>query len=255
MTHWAFIRIRRWMAIGLAATVSVAAQAQPTTVFAAASLKNALDEVVRAHAGGAAHKVVVSYAASSALAKQIESGAPADVFISADPGWMDYLEKKSLMDPRTRRNLLKNRLVLIGPADSQATLRIGASFPLAAQLGRGRLAMGDPAAVPAGRYGKAALEYLGVWKEVAARVAPTSDVRAALLLVSRGEAAFGIVYGTDALADKRVRIVDEFPQASHPPIIYPAALTSTARGAGAAEFFTFLGQGQARAIFEKHAFR
>ena len=236
------------------------ASAQNMTVFAAASLKNALDDVVKTYeekAGPnlAVSRVVVSYAASSALAKQIESGAPADLFISADLDWMDYLEKKDLINVRTRQNLLKNRLVMIAPAASKTALKIGPKFALAAALGNDRLAMADPAAVPAGKYGKAALEYLGVWNDVSAKVAPSADVRAAMLLVSRGEAPFGIVYSTDALVDKGVRIVDDFPEGSYPPIIYPVALLASSKSANAGAFLTFLTQSQSRAIFEKYGFR
>ena len=250
-------RILKWtqsVFCALALCLSAAAIAQ-TTVFAAASLKNALDDVVKAYGGASSRKVVVSYAASSALARQIESGAPADMFISADLDWMDYLEKKDLINPRTRQNLLKNRLVLIAPAASKSALKTGPRFGLAQALGNDRIAMADPASVPAGKYGKAALEYLGVWNEVGAKVAPAADVRAAMLLVSRGEAPFGIVYSTDALVDKGVRIVDDFPENSYPPIIYPVALTSTGKAAGAGEFLNFITQGQARAIFEKYGFR
>jgi len=250
-------RIRTWGALcALSLLLPSTALAQNTTVFAAASLKNALDDVVRVYVSKApAHKVVVSYAASSALAKQIESGAPADMFISADLDWMDYLEKKDLINPRTRQNLLKNRLVMIAPATSKTALKIGPKFALARTLGNDRLAMADPASVPAGKYGKAALEFLGVWNEVSARAAPAADVRAAMLLVSRGEAPFGIVYSTDAQVDKGVRIVDDFPENAYPPIIYPVALTSTSKAAAAGEFLKFITQGQARAIFEKYGFR
>mgnify|MGYP001570998222 CR=1 FL=1 len=233
----------------------VLALAQNTTVFAAASLKNALDDVVKAYGESSGQKVVVSYAASPALARQIESGAPADIFISADLDWMNYLEKKSLINVKSRQNLLKNRLVLIAPGSSKAAVIIAPKFPLASALGNGRLAMADPESVPAGKYGKAALEKLGVWGEVSAKVAPAADVRAAMLLVSRGEAPFGIVYSTDAFVDKAVRIVDDFPENSHPPIIYPVALTSTSKAAAAGEFLKFLMQAQVRAIFEKYGFK
>ena len=232
-----------------------AAAIAETTVFAAASLKNALDDVVKAYAEKSAQKVVVSYAASSALAKQIESGAPADVFISADLDWMDYLEKKNLVNPKTRQNLLENRLVLIAPANSKSAIKIGARFQLASTLGNDRIAMGDPDSVPAGKYGKAALEKLGVWNEVSAKVAPAADVRAAMLLVSRGEAPFGIVYSTDAFVDKGVRIVDDFPENSYPPIIYPVALLASSKSFNAGEFLSFLTQAQARGIFEKYGFK
>lgn len=242
-----------------ASLVAAPARAQAAgavTVFAAASLKNALDEVAKGwEAQTPGRKVLLSYAASSALARQIEAGAPADLFISADLDWMEYLKKRDLINPGTRQNLLRNRLVLIAPAGSRVTLKIGPRFPLAGTLGKERLAMGDPASVPAGRYGKAALEFLGVWSEVQARVAPAADVRAALLLVARGEAPLGIVYGTDAAAGKAVRVVDEFPANSHPPIVYSAAMTRSGRGAGAGVLLKYLGEAEARAVFAKHGFR
>ena len=229
------------------------AAAETVTVFAAASLKESLDTAARLYESGSADKIVVSYAASSALAKQIESGAPADLFISADLDWMDYLEQRKLIKPATRKNLLRNRIVLIAPAASRAAVTIAPGFPLAKLLGDGRLAMANPEAVPAGRYGKAALEFLGVWKDVQPRVAAAENVRAALVLVSRGEAPLGIVYKTDAAADPRVRVVAEFPQNSHPPIIYPVAVTAT--GKAAAQLFqSWLGKAAARAVFEKYGF-
>jgi molybdate transport system substrate-binding protein len=230
-----------------------ATAADTVTVFAAASLKDALDESAKAYQAKAGDRIVVSYAASSALAKQIEAGAPADLFISADLDWMDYLEQRRLIRSDTRRNLLRNRLVLIAPADSKASVNIAAGFPLAALLGNGRLAMANPDAVPAGKYGKASLEALGVWKDVRARVASAENVRAALVLVSRGEAPFGIVYRTDAAADPKVRVVGLFPENTHPPIIYPIAMT--AGGKRPAEgFLKWLSQPEAKAIFEKYGF-
>jgi molybdate transport system substrate-binding protein len=225
------------------------------TVFAAASLKNALDDVVKAHESKTKDKVVVSYAASSALARQIEAGAPADIFVSADLDWMDYLEKRSLIQQASRQNLLRNRIVLIAPSDSKSNLKIAPGFPLASALGKERLAMADTNSVPAGKYGKASLEALGVWQDVQSRVAAAENVRAALLLVARGEAPFGIVYSTDAAAEQKVRIVDQFPENTHPPIIYPAALIATSTNSAAASFLASLNQPAARAIFEKHGFK
>jgi molybdate transport system substrate-binding protein len=230
-----------------------AAAADTVTVYAAASLKDALDEIVTAYRARVNDRVVVSYAASSALAKQIEAGAPADLFISADLEWMDYLQQRHLIKPDTRRNLLRNRLVLIAPADSKASVNIAPGFPLGALLGSGRLAMANPDAVPAGRYGKASLEALGVWKAVQAKVASAENVRAALVLVSRGEAPFGIVYRTDAAADPKVRVVGVFPENTHPPIIYPIAVTAAGKSA-ATTFLSWLNQPEARAIFQKHGF-
>src|SRR5215469_12856848 len=170
--------------------------------FAAASLKNALDEAAAAYQAGGGSKSAISYAASSALARQIESGAPADLFISADLDWADYLQKRNLLRPDTRIDLLSNRLVLIAPAASTLSVEIKPGFALASLLGDERLSMADPSAVPAGKYGKAALEKLGVWSTIEGKIAPAEDVRAALTFVSRGEAALGIVYATDAAVDK-----------------------------------------------------
>lgn len=227
--------------------------ADTVTVFAAASLKEALDENAKAYEAKSADKVVISYAASSALAKQIEAGAPADLFISADLDWMDYLEQRSLIKADTRQNLLRNRLVLIAPADSKVSVNINPGFPLAKLLGDGRLAMANPDAVPAGKYGKASLEALGVWKDVQSKVAAAENVRAALVLVSRGEAPLGIVYRTDAAAESKVRAVGLFPENTHPPIIYPIAATAAGKPAAVA-LLKWLSEPQARAIFVKYGF-
>ncbi|HET7200108.1 MAG TPA: molybdate ABC transporter substrate-binding protein [Burkholderiales bacterium] len=240
------------VACALAAFARIAA-ADTLTVFAAASLKDALDENVEAYEVKASDRVAVSYAASSALAKQIEAGAPADLFISADLDWMDYLQQRRLIRPETRRNLLKNRLVLIVPADSTVSVTISPGFPLARLLGSGRLAMANPDTVPAGRYGKASLEALGVWKDVRSKIAAAENVRAALVLVSRGEAPFGIVYKTDAAVDPKVRVIGVFAENSHPPIIYPAALAVSAKPRAEA-LLRWLGESGAQAIFEKHGF-
>src|SRR5436309_3639537 len=200
------------------------AQFPDVVVFAAASLKNALDEANSLFLFENGSGAKVSYGASSALAKQIENGAPADVFISADNDWMDYLAERKLIMSDTREKFLGNKLVLVAPADSKVSLTIGPNFPLEQALGNGRLAIADPAAVPAGKYGKAALEKLGVWNSVTGKLAPAQDVRAALVLVSRGEAPLGIVYQTDAAADKNVKVIATFPEASHPPIVYPMAI-------------------------------
>jgi molybdate transport system substrate-binding protein len=240
------------LALGALAFAEAAA-ADTVTVFAAASLKEALDENAKAYQAKSGDKVVISYAASPALAKQIEAGAPADLFISADLDWMDYLEQRRLIKPDTRRNLLRNRLVLIAPADSKVSVSIAPGFPLAGLLGDGRLAMANPDAVPAGKYGKASLEALGVWKDVRSKVASAENVRAALVLVSRGEAPLGIVYRTDAAADSRVRVVGLFPENTHPPIIYPAVVTVTGKPA-AETFLKWLSRAEAMAIFAKHGF-
>jgi molybdate transport system substrate-binding protein len=240
--------------VATAWSVAARAQERDLLVFGAASLKNALDDADAQYQREAGHKVVVSYGASSALAKQIEGGAPADIFISADLDWMDYVAQHKLIKPDTRFNLLGNKLVLIAPADSTVNLTIGPNFPLAQALGNNRLAMADPAAVPAGKYGKAALEALGVWSSVAAKIAPAQDVRATLLLVSRGEAPLGIVYQTDAAADKGVKIVGAFPEQTHPPIIYPIAVTSASTNPGAAAYIGFLKSPAAKPAFEKQGF-
>ena len=230
------------------------AWAADVTVFAAASLKEALDAQTRHFQAVTGHKVVVSYAGSNALAKQIESGAPADVFITADLEWMDYIEQRKLLAPNSRVELLRNVLVLVAPSASATTLRIGPQFGLAQALGRDKLAMANPASVPAGKYGRNALEALGVWKDVEQRVARADNVRGALALVSRGEAPFGIVYRTDAIADRGVRIVDAFPAGSHAPIVYPAAIVASSTSAAARPLLDYLASPAARVVWERHGF-
>lgn len=222
-------------------------------VFAAASLTNVLHEIGTEYERTSPVQVTMSFDASSNMARQIEAGAPADVFFSADTEWMDYLQSRNLIQAGSRRNVVGNRLVLIAPTASQVKLRIAPHFPLAAALGDGRLATGDPDSVPVGRYARSALSALGVWDEVAARLARAENVRAALIYVARGEAPLGIVYASDALVDKGVRVVDMFPESSHPPIVYPVALTKSAKGE-AAGFVRYLVTPQAHAIFEKYGF-
>jgi len=222
-------------------------------VLAASSLTDALNDIGPAFTAATHQGVKLSYAASSALARQVEAGAPADVFMSADTDWMDYLQTRNLIDIKTRRNVLGNRLVLISPADSTVTIKIAPHFALAKLLGDGRLATGNPDSVPVGKYAKSALTKLGVWSEVQDKIAAADNVRAALALVARGEAPLGIVYRTDALIEKKVRIVADFPASSHEPIVYPAA--ATARDpVGAADFVKFLSSPTARAIFAKYGF-
>lgn len=236
------------------ATAQTSPQDKTITVFAAASLKNALDDVSAAYTKATGVKVVASYAASSALAKQIESGAPADVFVSADLKWMDYLIGKKAIKTDTRVNLLGNKLVLIAPKNSKiGHVTIGQGFDLAKLAGDGRIATGDVKAVPVGRYAKAALENLGAWAAAEPKFAMADNVRAALLLVSRGEAALGIVYETDAKVDPGVKIVGTFPENSHEPVTYPVAATATAKPE-AASYVTFLRTNAAKAIFEKYGF-
>ena len=240
----------------LTAVAPAAAPQRPgadVLVFAAASLQSAIDELAPATMRATGSRVRASYAASSALARQIEYGAPADLFISADLEWMEYVSERRLIEPASRINLLGNRLVLIAPTDRPSALKIAPGFPLAAALGRDRLALADPASVPAGKYARAALIALGVWDSVAAKVAAAENVRAALMLVSRGEAPLGIVYRTDAQIEPRVAVVDTFPETSHPPIVYPAAIVTTA-SSGAATVLDFLKSAEARAVFERHGF-
>jgi molybdate transport system substrate-binding protein len=231
-----------------------AAQQPKLVIFAAASLKDALDEVNTLYQRDKGQETTTSFAASSTLAKQIEAAAPADIFISADLDWVDYLAKKNLIKPETRANLLGNQLVLIAAASSSVKLSIGPNFSLAQALGNGRLAIADPNGVPAGKYGKAALEALGVWPSVADRLAPAENVRATLLLVSRGEAPLGIVYRTDAVADTGVRILDAFPGNTHPPIIYPIAAVAASSNPGNVGYIAFLKSPAFRPLFEKWGF-
>ena len=235
------------------ASAQGAAANGPVIVFAAASLKNALDGVAAAWQKQSGNGAKISYAASSTLVKQMEQDAPAQIFISADLDWMDYAESKGLIKPGTRSNLLGNKLVLIAPKDSPATLDLKAGADLAGTLGGGRLAMGSVDSVPAGKYGKAALEKLGLWNSVSRKLAQAESVRAALLLVSRGEAPLGIVYQTDAASDPAVKIVATFPADSHPPIIYPGALTLKA-GPAAAAFLSYIKSAKAAPFFEAQGF-
>ncbi len=223
-------------------------------IFAAASLKDALDNINDAWAKGGKPKATISYAASSVLAKQIEEAAPADVFISADLDWMDYLAERNLIKPDTRLNLLGNSIVLIAPKDSTLEAKIAPGFDLAALIGDGKIAMGNVDSVPAGKYGKAALESLGVWDSVKAKVAQAENVRAALTLVSRGEAPLGIVYATDAKSDPNVKVLDTFPGNTHPAIIYPAAVLARATSPDAQAFLDYLKSETAAKLFEDQGF-
>ncbi|WP_425487112.1 molybdate ABC transporter substrate-binding protein [Microvirga arsenatis] len=241
-----------WASLALPGGAS--AQARDVVVFAAASLKNALDDAAAVWMRDTGRRVVASYAASNALAKQIEAGAPADIFFSADPDWMDYAASKGLIRPESRISLLGNSLVLIAPKESAMQVELKPGFDLAALLGSQRLAMGHVNAVPAGKYGKAALEHLGAWAGVRDKVAQTENVRAALLLVSRGEAPLGVVYKTDAISDPNVAIVATFPEGSHPPIVYPVALTKDSAHPDAAALLAFLRSDKARPFFEKQGF-
>jgi molybdate transport system substrate-binding protein len=224
-------------------------------VFAAASMKNALDDVDTAYTAKTGVKIAASYAASSTLAKQIEQGAPADVFLSADVDWMDYAAAKRDVNPATRVNLLGNSLVLVAPKASQIDqVAIAQGFDLAKLAGDGKIATGDVSSVPAGKYAKAALEKLGAWQAAAPKFAMAESVRAALTLVARDEAVLGIVYSTDAKVEPGVKIVGTFPPDSHPAIIYPVAATATAKPA-AADYLAFLRSSVAKTIFEKYGFK
>jgi molybdate transport system substrate-binding protein len=233
---------------------SAPAQDQTITVFAAASMKNAVDDINAAFTKATNVKVTASYAASSALMKQIEEGAPADVFASADLEWMDYGSQKKVIKDDTRVNLLGNRLVLIAPKDSKINnVTIAPGFDLAALVGDGRIVTGDVRAVPVGKYAKAALEKLGSWTAAERKFAMADNVRAALTLVARGEAVLGIVYETDAKVEPGVKIVGRFPEDSHPPIVYPVALTTNAKPA-AARYLDFLRSQTAKSVFETYGF-
>lgn len=223
-------------------------------VFAAASLNTALEDINAQWAARTGNRAKISYAASSALAKQIENGAPADIFISADLAWMDYLADRRLIEPATRSNLVGNDLVLVAPKGSGLHLTIEPGFPLASLLGGGRLSMANTDAVPAGKYGKAALQTLGVWDQVKGRVAQAENVRAALVMVSRGETPIGVVYKSDAISDPSVETVGTFPSSTHPAIVYPVSLIGSTASPEARSFLEELRSAQARAIFEKQGF-
>jgi molybdate transport system substrate-binding protein len=229
------------------------ASAADATIYAAASLKDALSEIGDLYKVKSGKTVEFSFAASSALARQIEAGAAADIFFSADTDWMDYLHERSLIGAASRKNLLSNRLVLIAPADSQISLAIARGFDISGALGDGRLSLADPDSVPAGKYARAALTSLGVWTGVAEKLVRAENVRAALTYVARGEAPLGIVYETDAKLEPAVKVIGVFPADSHPQIIYPIALTPNA-SAPAHDFLSFVEGPTAAEIFRKFGF-
>ncbi|OYU50632.1 MAG: molybdate ABC transporter substrate-binding protein [Rhizobiales bacterium PAR1] len=236
-------------------TLPVTAQERrPVLVFAAASLQTALNAVATEWQKEAGKEVKFSYGASSALARQIEQGAPADLFASADLDWMDWATERKLIKIGTRRTLLGNALVLIAPKELATHLVIAPGFPLAQEIGDTRLATGNPQSVPVGKYARQALMALGVWEQVGPRIAGADNVRAALSLVARGEAKFGIVYETDARTEPRVRVVGTFPASSHSPVVYPFAVTATSTNPDADAFLTYLSSPTARRIFEKEGF-
>lgn len=241
------------VALLLTDSVRSAEPAQPILVYAAVSLTNVLDEVARAYLRETGRPVKLSYASSAILARQIEAGAEPDVFFSADTEWMDYLQKRNLIAPGTRVDLLTNRLVLIAPTDNAARIVIAPNFGLVDALDGRRLSMADPDSVPAGKYARAALVTLGVWDQVADRIVRADNVRAALAFVARGDAPLGIVYATDARLEKGVRVVDEFPEGSHPPIVYPVAATAHSRE-NARSYLEYLQGKSAIATFERYGF-
>lgn len=251
-------RIAEWARRALAtATLLVCAGtagAEQILVFAPSSLQNALDEATAEFERAGGHTVRISYAASSTLARQIEQGAPADVFISAHPLWMDYVQERSLIDVGSRMSLISNELVIVAPKDSAVKLTVAPGFDLAAVLGGGRLAIADPDHVPAGIYAKAALQTLGAWRAVEPRLARAGNVRAALALVSRQATPLGIVYRSDAFADPTVRVVDSFAADTHPPIDYPAAVVARSASQAAHDFLRYLASPTAVEIFIRHGF-
>ena len=245
------------LALLLAALAPHGAVAQQSiTVFAAASLKNALDEVDAAFGSATGVKVTASYEASSSLARQIEAGAPADVFVSADLRWMDYVAERRHIRPETRVNLLGNTLVLIAPKEAKLDhVAIGPGFDIARLAGGGRIAVADVRAVPAGLYARAALEALGAWAAAEPKLAQAENVRATLAFVARGETPLGIVYATDARIEPKVKVIGVFPEGSYPPVVYPAAATADGKDKdAAARYLAFLKSAAAKAIFEKFGF-
>ena len=241
-------------ATALVFAIPAVAQADEIIVFAAASMTNAMAEIETGFEAATGHDLIVSLAGSSALARQIQQGAPADIFISANPDWMDTLEADGLVEKGTRIDLLNNSLVLVAARTDAEPVVIGPELDLAGLLGQGRLAMALVDAVPAGIYGKAALESLGVWDDVAARVAQADNVRAALAFVATGEAPYGIVYATDAVAEDNVTVIGTFPADTHPPIVYPAADLANRDFPAEAEFLAYLRGAEARAAFERQGF-
>ena len=246
--------MRRLIALIAALCAIVPCHAAPPLVLAAASLQESLNAAADAWAARRHERPILSFASSSALAKQIDAGAPADIFISADEPWMDDVARHGLVKPGTRTSFLGNRLVLVAPAATAKPVAIRPGFPLARLLGDGKLAMGEVSSVPAGKYGKEALARLGIWDAVSGKVAGADSVRSALALVERGEAPYGIVYATDALAAKTVKVVGVFPENSHAPITYPVAVLTASTSPEAEAFRRFLISGAGKAIFRRYGF-
>jgi molybdate transport system substrate-binding protein len=245
--------LRAVFAVALLVYAPIAARAADVTVFAAASLTNTLQKAADTYKAKSGKTVAVSFAASSTLAKQIEASGGADMFVSADEDWMNYLDSKGLIQKSTRKDLLANHLVLVSPAGLDIKVAIGPHFDLAKIVGNGKLAIADPSSVPAGKYAKASLTALGAWDGVQGHLAQAENVRVALAYVARGEAPLGIVYTTDAIAEPRVKIVGEFPDKTHAPIVYPIALTKAAKP-DAQAFLDYLKNPDAGAIFAKAGF-
>lgn len=243
---------RRWLSIVILLTFARGSWAD-TLVFAAASLANVLDEIAASYEFRTGRRVVTSYAASSVLARQIEAGSPAQIFISADLDWMRYLQRRDLVAGEPYL-LAHNTLVMIAPLGSDVALTIGRGMNLQSLLGGERLAIGDPASVPAGRYARAALEYYGQWSSIENQVIPVENVRVALVVVEAREAALGVVYATDAKVSSKVKVVGTFPDESHPPIVYPAALTRDGRDTDAEAFYAYLRSESAAEVLRSAGF-
>ncbi len=251
---WKYFLIVGFMSVTCMAPIAYVQASDTVTVFAAASLTNAITDLGNLFSAKGAGNMTASFAASSTLAKQIENGAPVNVFISADEAWMNYLSEKRLVVADSRFDLLRNKLVLVAPLDSNIKLDVRAGFQLAKVLADGRLATGDPDHVPVGKYARKALENLGIWAGIEGKLARGDNARAALALVERGECPMGIVYSTDAAISKKVKIVGVFPEDSYPPITYPAALVLGKDSDAARRFLNFLKTPEAKAVFEKYGF-
>jgi molybdate transport system substrate-binding protein len=251
---WAGVLVAAVIAFAVLASVRTSPTAKGPIVLAASSVQEAMEDAAQAWAAKGHPEPVLSFAATSALARQVEAGAAADLFVSADAEWMDKLDKAGLLQPGSRADFLSNTLVVVAARDNPVALDLRPGVDLAGALGTGRLALADPESVPAGKYAKAALTALGAWPQVEQRVAAAENVRAALALVERGQAPLGVVYATDARASDKVRIVGEFPASSHPPIVYPLAVLARSSSPDAAGFRAFLLSAEGKAIFARHGF-